>query len=785
MTFDLATLMAVRVCVDALIALAFWAQSRRHPSVGGSRWWSAAALVAIVAMVATLGRGVWPDLITIPIGNTAFTASFLCIWIGFRHHEGQSVSLRWAAVSMVALALMYAALVGVWNSMAARQLLYVTATLTILVLQWRDVRRARRQRDVPELRAVAWVTVLEALAIAAYGIAVLTIRVTFNTAAPWLMFYFLVMALVRAAAFNALALHRLWQDGERARLRLLLSEADSRALIQNLSAGVLVFRPDRTLARINDAARRFLGWQAPAEAANAPANAEAVWFMLNEAGEPLRRHDLPFERVLATGQPVQNVIVGMPMVEQGAVRWALCNAHPENDASGGLRHVVLTFIDITTLRHAQAEQKTLQAQLAQSQKMEALGTLAGGVAHDFNNILAAILGNASLARQDLPPDAPAQVSLSEIGVAARRGRELVRQILAFSRQQPAARVEVDMADIVKEACALLRAALPPSVRLVQRIAANVPKVLADATQLGQVLVNLGTNALHAMHGRTGQVEFSLDCLPADGQAVPSELRDAQPGACVVRLRVIDNGCGMDEAVRQRLFEPFFTTKPVGQGTGLGLPVVLGIMQTHGGAIQVHSQEGVGTTMTLFLRAVHGMPIASQATGTAETAEALPSHGGTIAAWQALSAPPDAAPAPCASPPLPMPAIAEPNMPAPHILYLDDDETLVFLVSRLLERRGYRVAAFVQQEQAIAAVRTDPEAYALLLTDFNMPGMSGLDVAREALAISPRLNVAVASGYITEELQAEAQAIGVREVIFKTDAVEDFCDVVGRLIAPVA
>lgn len=125
------------------------------------------------------------------------------------------------------------------------------------------------------------------------------------------------------------------------------------------------------------------------------------------------------------------------------------------------------------------------------------------------------------------------------------------------------------------------------------------------------------------------------------------------------------------------------------------------------------------------------------------------------------------------------------MPAPHILYLDDDETLVFLVSRLLERRGYRVAAFVQQEQAIAAVRTDPEAYALLLTDFNMPGMSGLDVAREALAISPRLNVAVASGYITEELQAEAQAIGVREVIFKTDAVEDFCDVVGRLIAPVA
>jgi signal transduction histidine kinase/PAS domain-containing protein len=777
MTFDLATLMAVRVCVDALIAIAFWAQSRRHPSVGGSMWWSWAAVSAIVAMVTTMGRGVWPDVVTIPVSNTAFTASFLCVWIGFRQHQGLSMPLRQSALAMLVLLLAYAVFVGVWNSMPARQLLYVAATLTIQVLQWRDIRRVRAARDVPELRAVAWVTALEALAIATYGVAVVTIQVTFATAAPWLMFYFLVMALVRAAAFNALALHRLWQDGERARLRLLLSEADSRALIQNLSAGVLVFSPDRTLARINDAARRFLGWQAPTEGANAPAKAEAVWFMLNEAGEPMRRHDLPFERVLATGQPVQDVIVGIPMVEQGAVRWALCNAHPENDASGGLRHVVLTFIDITTLRQAQAEQKGLQAQLAQSQKMEALGTLAGGVAHDFNNILAAILGNASLARQDLAPDAPAQVSLREIGVAARRGRELVRQILAFSRQQPAARTELDMADIVREACALLRAALPPSVRLVQRIGANVPTVLADATQLGQVLVNLGTNALHAMQGRTGQVEFCLDALPSDSPFLPPEMRDAQSGVRVVRLRVIDNGCGMDEAVRQRLFEPFFTTKPVGQGTGLGLPVVLGIMQTHGGAIQVQSEEGVGTTMTLYLRACHDSPLA---------ASAPEAQGSTISAWQALSDPPaTTAPASPAPQPIPTPAPIEPDMPAPHILYLDDDETLVFLVSRLLERRGYRVAAFVLQDQALAAVRDNPQAYSLLLTDFNMPGMSGLDVAREALAISPQLNVAVASGYITEELQAEAQAIGVREVIFKTDAVEDFCDVVGRLIAPAA
>jgi len=774
MTFDLSTLMVVRVCVDALIAAAFWAQSRRHPTVGGSVWWSMAAMSAMVAMVATMARGSWPDLLTIPVSNTAYTASFLCVWIGFRRHEGLPVSQGRAGLAMLGLMLVYAVLVGVWNSMAARQLVYVAATLSILLLQWRDVRYVRAQRDVPELRAVTWVTVLEAMAIAVYGLAVITTQVTFATAAPWLMFYFLIMALVRAAAFNALALHRLWQEGERARMHLLLSEADSRALIQNLSAGVMVFRPDRSLARINEAARRLLGWQAPAGGGSAPAMADAVWFMLDEAGEPMRRDDLPFERVLATGHPVQNVIVGMPMVEGDQVRWALCNAHPEIDASGGLRHVVLTFIDITTLREAQAEQKTLQAQLAQSQKMEALGTLAGGVAHDFNNILAAILGNANLARDELAADDPAQVSLREIGTAARRGRELVRQILAFSRQQPTARAEVDLADTVREACALLRAALPPSVRLVQRIAGHVPKVLADSTQLGQVLVNLGANAVHAMQGRTGQVEFCLDALPASSEDLPPEMFKAQSEAGVVRLRVIDNGCGMAEGVRERIFEPFFTTKPSGQGTGLGLPVVLGIMQTHGGAIRVDSVEGVGTTMTLFLPA-----------SPTVLAPAPSASGSTIDARRIPLAPAVNAPVTPVASPESLTASPLLAMPSPHILYLDDDDTLVFLVSRLLERRGFRVTACGRQDEAIEALRARPDDFDLLLTDFNMPGMSGLDVAREALALAPGLNVAVASGYITEELQTESKAIGVREVIFKTDAVEDFCDVVGRLIAPVA
>jgi signal transduction histidine kinase/CheY-like chemotaxis protein len=465
------------------------------------------------------------------------------------------------------------------------------------------------------------------------------------------------------------------------------------------------------------------------------------------------------------------VIVGVPVASAEEVRWALCNAYPETGPQGELRHVVLTFIDITSLREVQAQQKRLQSQLAQSQKMEALGTLAGGVAHDFNNILAAILGNADLARQDLLPEAPARESLHEISTAARRGRELVRQILAFSRQQPAERTRIHMGDIVDESCALLRAVMPSQVQLLHECHRNTPALLGDSTQLGQVLINLGTNAVHALQGEAGRVEFHVDRVVRGDARLPAEVAKVcdEWEVDAVRVRVSDTGCGMSEAVSSRIFEPFFTTKAVGKGTGLGLPVVLGIVQMHGGGIDVQSQPGRGTSFTLYFpgateESLHKCAIA-EATKAADAVTMVthPPDGSHPAATENHSM-----------------ADASPD-PAPHILYLDDDDTLVFLVRRLLERRGYRVTAFTEQRLAIEAVRADPTGFHLLLTDFNMPGMSGLDVARAVLALNPSLPVAVASGYITDELQAEARAAGVREVVFKTDAVEAFCEIVARLV----
>lgn len=756
MLFDLPTLLALRVGVDVLIAAAFWGMQRRMPAIPGPRWWACASLIHIAATASLVLRSHLPAPWILPLSNLLFTGTFVCVWLGFRRHVGLPVRFWPVATGFALLWLGYLILLEVHDRILLRQLLWSTSSAAVLILFMRDAVRMQPSPNLPEYRFLRWVNLAELVGLGFYAVIYLVLQWPFLASLPILIFWFTLTSLLRALACNGLVVYRLRHDGERATARLRQSEADLRLLVDNLSAGVIVFKPDRTPHRMNAAARRFMGWSdAGAEEALLEPNA-AGWQLVDEGGQPMRRHDMPFERVLATGQPVHHLVVGVPVLPDGQVRWAFCNAYPENDVQGGLRQVVLTFIDITELKAAQAGQQALQERLAQSQKMQALGTLAGGVAHDFNNILAAILGNAELALDDLPAQSRARESLGEIGTAARRGRELVRQILAFSRQQPLERARLEMPEVVAESCALLRAALPPQVQLVQTASGLLPPVCGDATQLQQVLVNLGTNALHAMQGRSGRIEFAVDTLPPDHPDLPAELARACAAAHqgAVRLRVSDDGCGMDEALRARIFEPFFTTKPVGQGTGLGLPVVLGIVEAHGGHIEVTSQPGAGSTFTLLFPPAAAEP--ATATGKPVTMNTVEPND---------------------SPARPQAADGD----APHILYLDDDDTLVFLVRRLLERRGYRVTALSMQDEAIGAVRDNPGRFALLLTDFNMPGKSGIDVAREVLALDPSLTVAVASGYITDELQAEAKAAGVREVVFKTDAVDQFCEIVARLV----
>ncbi len=766
---DLTTLLLVRLGVDALIAVAFWGQMRRYPGIHGPGWWSLGGVLSIAGSAMLMVRVAGAGPLLAGLAGLMLFASHVSAWVGLRRYLRLAMPWSWLTGLLAVQLVLQVGLALRGDEPGAHQVVYALTMIVLAALVLRDLRRASAQRSVPEYRALAALSVFELVLLLAVSGWVAFAGSPLDSVAAAFLLLFLLTKFLRVLLFSALVSLRLRQEADQARQAMAERAADSRALITHLGAGVVVFRPDQSIVTANHAARRFFGWPLDDDPGAVPPTPD--WQLLREDGARMPRHEVPFERVLATGQPVSDVVAGIRTGDGAAVRWALCNAYPENDTIGGLRHVVFTFVDITSLKQAQQQQRALEQQLSQSHKMEALGTLAGGVAHDFNNILAAILGNADLARQDLDPGSPARESLHEISSAARRGRELVRQILAFSRQQPLSRTPVCLREVVAETTSLLRTALTPQIQLTVDVAATTPAIRADATQLGQVLLNLGTNAIHALEGRPGRIAYQVRGLERGDPTLPVDVAQTcdENGVDAVCVSVSDDGCGMSEATLQRMFEPFFTTKAVGRGTGLGLPVVLGIVQAHGGAIEVDSAPGQGTTFHLYFPAATGL--------LSRPVDGDKALAGTMAGTVTPMAEPTAQHQE-------QQEMAEtPSATQRHILYLDDDDTLVFLVRRLLERRGYKVTAFTEQQQAIDALRADPQAFHLLMTDYNMPGMSGIDVARAVLAIRPDRPVAVASGYISDELQAEAQAAGVTEVVFKTDAVEAFCEIVARLVTP--
>ena len=272
----------------------------------------------------------------------------------------------------------------------------------------------------------------------------------------------------------------------------------------------------------------------------------------------------------------------------------------------GVKVIQCNIRDITESKRAEAMRLSLEGQLRESQKMEAIGTLAGGIAHDFNNIIATILGNIDLAIDDTAGNAAAQKSIEEIRRAARRARDLVQQILSFSRRQPMERKRISLQPVIEESVRLMRATYPARVQISVDCDAHVPEVLADATQIQQALLNLGTNAMQAAGSVPQTIDIRLDTVILDAVFAKTSpalraMHLSRPDL-TVRLTIKDGGPGMDEATLARIFEPFFTTKPMGEGTGLGLPVVRGIVHSHEGAIMVASDPAKGSTFTIYLPA---------------------------------------------------------------------------------------------------------------------------------------------------------------------------------------
>jgi PAS domain S-box-containing protein len=401
--------------------------------------------------------------------------------------------------------------------------------------------------------------------------------------------------------------------------------------------------------------------------------------------------------------------------------------------------------DVTDRTEAQDARRRLEQQLSEAQKMESIGTLASGIAHDFNNVLAAILGNAHMAREDLKGGNPADVALSldQIIKASDRARNLVDRILSFSRRDAARRQVQPLLPVLRESLSLLRSTLPAGVQLIECIDDPEASAEIDRTQFEQVLLNLCTNAWHALGDQGGRIEVGLGSAVLDASAsVPLGLL---PGRHV-RLWVQDNGSGMDDQVRQRIFEPFFTTKPVGKGTGLGLSVVHGIVRSHDGAIGVHSQPGQGTRFDIFIPAPPG--------GVAH----VPARG----------------------------AVAQPDAgrgQGERVLLVEDDLLMSAMLEKLLVRHGYRVSHHSEPEQAMAAVRADPQAFDIVVTDYNMPRHSGLEVITAIRRMRPGLPTILVSGYVSDELRARAAAQGVCQVLEKTRALDELVKLLGDTLRP--
>ncbi|MBA4193389.1 MAG: hypothetical protein C0451_02340 [Comamonadaceae bacterium] len=417
--------------------------------------------------------------------------------------------------------------------------------------------------------------------------------------------------------------------------------------------------------------------------------------------------------------------------------------------------------DMTPIRRQEDERASLEAQLRQSQKLEALGTLAGGVAHDFNNILAAILGNTRLALMDAQDQPEVLQSLEEILRAAHRAKDLVQRILSFSRRTPTIRRMVSMQSVVAESVELLRATAPKSLALEVGFHPDTPAVLADPSQLHQVFMNLCTNALQAISSpEQGRMRISVTPHPGIpqpliGPGALSIVTDLQGWPEVnVCVRVEDNGSGMDAVTMARLFEPFFTTKPMGEGTGLGLAVVHGILRDHQAAITVQSKPGSGSVFSVILRAADPELAAAADNDTAPAVE-LVEEG---------------------VPPILLDAQGQ----LCHILYVDDDELINDLVRRMLQRAGFPATLYTRSHEALEDVRTGKVHYDLAVVDYMMPGLNGLELARELRRLHPQRPVAITSGLISEELRRDAPQAGIAELIHKPNTGTELLQAISRL-----
>jgi PAS domain S-box-containing protein len=491
-------------------------------------------------------------------------------------------------------------------------------------------------------------------------------------------------------------------DSRRAQRELARQELQLRTIVDSMAEGIVVIDAGRTVVSLNPAAEKILG---VGRASLLGTVLPPDWDCTLPDGTRLEPEAYPIIRTLRTGEGFDAFQFSF-LGGDGQRRWLSVNSRVlSRDGAGAPQQVIATFTDITARRTAEQQQQQLEEQLRRSETLRALGTLAGGVAHDFNNLLACILGNADLSLAELPPEHPVAENCHEIATAARRGADLVRRILSFSRPQTTRRDTLLLSSVVEEAAQVASKVMPPGVRFQRRIVPDERPIHGDRTQWHQVLVNLCTNAAHALEDRGG--DLAIEVASAEISAAEATTLPPLKAGPAVRLTVRDTGCGMDAATLARVFEPFFSTKGPGRGTGLGMAIVNSVVQAHDGRIIIESVPGQGTRVEVLLPAA----------GIDSTSN--------VAAGR-LDEPPR--------------GLGE------RVLAVDDDPSVLRLIERLLRQLGYEVTAVGSPLVAMERLRQQPGHFRLLLTDLSMPEQSGVDLALNVRAELPGLPIVIVTGY---------------------------------------